>query len=213
LKKLRQISEQKSKAFNFFRVNYRTAIFFGKQGSGKGTQAARLEEALSKTGEVFHFQTGHAFRDLANENSYTGELVHHTLPGGQIQPLFMAVWLWADAFVKHLKGNEHVIADGFPRRVTEAQILTAAFEFYGRDSVDVINLSIPNDVALERMLARGRSDDTEQAIRERLEWHDREATPVIDYFRELRRYEVHDIDATRPVDDVANDILKIFGLA
>lgn len=189
-------------------MDYKTVIFFGKQGSGKGTQAAMLEAELGKTGSVFHFQTGHAFRELVKGDGYTHEKILKTLPGGQIQPLFIAVWLWADAFVKNLTSKEHVIADGFPRRVTEAQILNAAFDFYERERVDVINLTIPNDIALERMLARGRSDDTKEAIIERLEWHDREATPVINYFRELRRYEVHDIDATRAPEVVFADIVK-----
>lgn len=192
---------------------HKTVIFFGKQGSGKGTQAARLEETLKKQGSVFHFQTGHAFRDLVEQPGYTNELVGKTLPGGQIQPLFIAVWLWGDAFVKNLTGAEHVIADGFPRRVTEAQILNAAFEFYSRDSVDVINLTLSNDVALERMLARGRMDDTKEAIMDRLEWHDREATPVIDYFRDMRRYEVHDIDATQSVDAVEQQIIAALKLS
>jgi adenylate kinase len=183
-------------------MNYKTVIFFGKQGSGKGTQAAMLEEELKKTASVFHFQTGHAFRELTEGEGFTKEKISETLPGGQIQPLFIAVWLWADAFVKNLSSKEHIIADGFPRRVTEAQILNAAFDFYDRAQVDVVNLKLSNDVALDRMLARGRSDDTKEAILERLEWHDREATPVIDYFRELRRYDVHDVDAERSVPEV-----------
>ncbi len=191
----------------------RTVIFFGKQGSGKGTQALRLEEELRKSGAVFHFQTGHAFREMVEQKGYTNELVGETLPGGQIQPLFIAVWLWADAFVKNLTGNEHLIADGFPRRVTEAQILNAAFEFYGREQVDVINLTIPNDIALERMLARHRSDDTKDAIMERLEWHDREATPVIEYFRDMRRYDVHDIDAIKSPDEVFAEIIAALKLS
>lgn len=186
----------------------KTVIFFGKQGSGKGTQAALLEESLKATAPVFHFQTGHAFRELVAEDNYTSQKIKQTLPGGQIQPLFVVVWLWADAFVKNVTGKEHIIADGFPRRVTEAQILNAAFDFYGRNSVDVINLTLDNTIALERMLARGRSDDTKDAILERLEWHDREATPVIEYFRELRRYEVHDIDSSADVDEVAASIRK-----
>jgi adenylate kinase len=181
----------------------KTVIFFGKQGSGKGTQASLLEEHLMQTGPVFHFQTGKAFRELTLGESYTSKEVARTLPGGQIQPLFIAVWLWADAFVSHVTDKEHIIADGFPRRVTEAQILNAAFEFYGRESVDVINLTLDNDIALARMLARGRSDDTREGIMERLEWHDREATPVIEYFRDMRRYEVHDIDSGQSVADVA----------
>lgn len=190
----------------------KTVIFFGKQGSGKGTQASLLEEALKKTGPVFHFQTGKAFRELAEGTSYTGERVAETLPGGQIQPLFIAVWLWADAFVKNITDKEHIIADGFPRRVTEAQILNAAFEFYRRDRVDVINLTLDNQIALERMLERGRADDTKDAIMERLEWHDRESTPVIEYFRDMRRYEVHDIDSSKEVEEVAADIREALGL-
>lgn len=184
----------------------KTVIFFGKQGSGKGTQASLLEDALKKEGSVFHFQTGKAFRELAEGTSYTGKRVSETLPGGQIQPLFIAVWLWADAFVKNVTDKEHIIADGFPRRVTEAQILNAAFEFYRREKVDVINLTLANDIALERMLARGRSDDTKEGIIERLEWHDRESTPVIEYFRDMRRYDVHDIDSSREVEEVAASI-------
>lgn len=191
----------------------KTVIFIGKQGSGKGTQGQLLEATLAKNGSVFHYQTGHAFRELAEGPGYTNKLVAASLPGGHIQPLFLATWLWADAFVKNLTGEEHIIADGFPRRVPEAEVLDAAFAFYGRTLVDVINLEIDNDIATARLLERGRSDDTEAGIRERLDWFDREAKPVLDFFHARKRYAVHDIDSTRPVDEIAADIRAALGLS
>jgi len=194
-------------------MNPRTIIFFGKQGSGKGTQANLLHRRLEQNGgKVFHFQTGNAFRDFSTGGSYTSNLVKESLPGGHIQPLFIAVWLWADAFVKNLSGGEHLIADGFPRRVMEAQILDAAFELYGRKEVDVVNLTLDNDIALERMLQRGRADDTKEGISERLEWHDREATPVVEYFRALKRYTVHDIDASGTVEEIETALAESLSL-
>lgn len=194
-------------------MEYQTFIFIGKSGTGKGTQAKRLAEYFESKGElVCNFSTGVGLRALRDEASYTGELVRETLGKGSMQPLFLAVWLWGDVFVKNITGKEHLICDGFPRRVPEAQALSTAMEFYKRGTVHVINLELPDEAVYERLLARGRQEDTREGIAYRLDWFKEEVAPVIAYFRSSDQYVVHNIDANRDKESIFSDIKKSIGL-
>jgi len=194
-------------------MNLKTVIFIGKSGSGKGTQARALEVFLNNNGDsVCHFETGAALRELASESSYTGELVKKTLGGGNMQPLFLAVWLWSNIFVTKLTGHEHIICDGFPRRTPEADTLDTAMEFYGRENVDVVHCMLTDEQVFERLSKRGRNDDTEDGIKRRIDWFNEEVVPVIEYFKGNDRYIVHDIDASKSEEETFADIKKAIGV-
>lgn len=194
-------------------MEQRTIIFIGKSGSGKGTQARLLEDFFIKAGgSVCHFETGSALRSLAEDTSYTGTLVKQTLGGGNMQPLFLAVWLWGNVFVRNLTGKEHIICDGFPRRKPEADVLDTAMEFYGRGKVDVVHCTLTDEQVFERLLKRGRNDDTKEGIQRRLEWFENEVMPVVEYFKGHERYIVHEIDAGREECPVFEDIKTALGV-
>lgn len=194
-----------------------TIIFIGPQGSGKGTQIAKLDAVL-KLKDPLHptvdFQTGRRFRALAMKGEgYTEGQVAKTLDSGVLQPLFLSVVLWGDAMREHLNPERHALIDGFPRTVSEAVVLESALTFYGRKQITIINLNTPEEIVRKRMEGRARKDDTPESIEARLKWYREETIPVLEYYRERDATLVIDIDGTQSIEDVHADILAALHLA
>lgn len=188
-----------------------TIIFIGPQGSGKGTQIAKLDTVLREqdpTRRVVDIQTGRRFRALAAKGEgFTENHVAETLDHGVLQPLFLSVVLWGDAMREHLDTNCHLLIDGFPRIVHEAEVLESALTFYERKAVTILNLEAPEDVVRARMESRARDDDTPESIEARLAWYREETLPVLAYYRKRDDTRVVDIDGTASIDAVHAAIL------
>ncbi len=193
-----------------------TIIFIGPQGSGKGTQIERLSKVLKEKypeQKVVDIQTGRRFRALAIKGEgYTEKKVHETLDTGILQPLFLSVALWGDAFQNHVDPQSHILIDGFPRTVHEAHVLESALTFYKRTEVTIINLETDEHIVQERMMLRARSDDTPASIEARLTSYREETLPVLAYFRERLHTTVIDCDGSQTVDDVHAQIVEAIGL-
>ncbi len=189
-----------------------TIIFIGPQGSGKGTQIERLKVVMKERDPVrriVDIQTGRRFRALAaKQEGYTDIHVSETLNTGILQPLFLSVVLWGDAFQNQVDEDCHILIDGFPRTVHEAHVLESAFSFYKRSPVTVIHLDTPDDIVRERMLCRAREDDTPESIEARLTWYREETLPVVSYYRTRPDTNVVDIDGTKSIDAVQQEIQK-----
>lgn len=197
-------------------MNPYTIIFIGPQGSGKGTQIAKLDavlRSLDPTRRVVDIQTGRRFRALAQkQENFTERHVFATLDTGQLQPLFLSVVLWGDAMLHHLDTDCHLLIDGFPRTVHEAHVVESALSFYKRNALIVINLDTPEDVVRERMRERARPDDTHASIEARLTWYREEVVPVIEFYRARPETTVLDIDGTDTIDGVHTAIVTALGL-
>lgn len=191
-------------------------IFIGPQGSGKGTQIEKLKEVLraqDPSREIADIQTGRRFRALAAKGEgYTESHVAETLDSGVLQPLFLSVVLWGDAMREKLTPDAHMLVDGFPRIVAEAEVLESALTFYDRTQLSIINLDTPEDVVRERMEGRARKDDTPASIEARLKWYREETLPVVDYYRKRPQTTVHDIDGTATIEGVHAAIVQALEL-
>ncbi len=194
-----------------------TIIFVGPQGSGKGTQIELLSKFLKThdpTRRVVDVQTGRRFRALAMKGEgYTERKVHETLDTGVLQPLFLSVMLWSDALHQHLDPEAHLLVDGFPRTIHEADVLESALKFYRRDHIFVIDLDTPEEIVRERMIKRARQDDTDVSIEARLTWYREETLPVLAYYRTRSRTTVVDCDGTASIMDVHHAVLNALSLA
>lgn len=192
----------------------RTIIVMGPQGSGKGTQLSLLkkyfEEELKQS--VFQFSTGDGFRKLLTESTYTSGLVSAAYNSGKLQPLFLTVALWGQAFMQSLQAGQSMFIDGYPRTVLEAEVLETAFQFYGCDQVDVLFFDVPEADVIARMKLRGRSDDTDAAIAQRLEYYRNNTVPIFEYFKTNPRYIVHTIDARPAIDEIHRAVLSALTL-
>ncbi|MGH7141722.1 MAG: adenylate kinase family protein [Minisyncoccia bacterium] len=189
-----------------------TTIFLGPQGSGKGTQVGLFKKFLQdrdSTRRIVHMEMGAALRAFAAGagGGYTQDLVRTSLARGEFQPAFISSYLMAKIFIDEMRGDEHFIVDGFPREPKQAAVFDTAMDFYKRDPRVILNITVPEEESVTRLLARGRNDDTEAGIRERLRWNREQVDPMIDAYRSHPAYMVADIDGMGSVDEVHRRIL------
>lgn len=199
-------------------MNKETFIFIGASGSGKGTQVKLLKEQLRKKTDtpIFYLQTGQYFREFVKGESYAAHIARDANKNGARQPDFLAMWLWSDIFVKNLTGEEHLIIDGSPRSLNEAQNLDIAMKFFKRIQPIVIYLKVSRKWSFNHLMERaeheGRNDDTPESINRRLDWFERDVVPAINYYRRDRDYDYVEISGERSIEEVHQEIMaNVFG--
>jgi adenylate kinase len=199
-------------------MDQQTVIFLGPQGSGKGTQVQLFKKFLqdndpSRT--IVHMEMGAALRQFSSpENSgYTQDMVRASLARGEFQPAFISSYLMAQIFIESMHGDEHFIVDGFPREPKQAAVFDTAMDFYKREPRVILNVTVPEEESVKRLIARGRNDDTEAGIRERLRWNREQVMPMIEDYRTNPAYKVIDIDGMGDVAAIHQSILKTLGLS
>ena len=189
----------------------KTFIFIGRSGSGKGTQAKLLIDVLKKEDPdtpIFYQETGEVFRDFIKGDSYTQELSRDIMNKGGLQPPFLAVLMWGNAFVEKLTGKEHLFIDGTPRYLEEAILLDSALSFYER-SAQVIYVDISKEEATNRLLQRGREDDKEcKDIEERMRWFDESVQKTIEYYEKNKKHNFLHIKGEQEIETVHKKILE-----
>jgi adenylate kinase len=193
-----------------------TCVFFGRSGSGKGTQAdlliKKLKEIDEKSG-VIYVETGAELRKMKNNGSYTANLTKEVMDHGKLMPASIPIWAWSNLLMSEVKtGEEHMVFDGVARRADEAPILSQALEFYGRENPTIIELDVPNDEVTQRLLKRGRHDDTHEKITERLKWFETDVRPSVNFFRSCESCRYIKINGHQSIEDVHKDILKALGI-
>jgi len=153
-------------------------VILGKQGAGKGTQGARLSRHFSTQ----HLSTGQLFRDSAAVGVPAGLKAKEYMDRGELVPDEIVVDVVEERFSNPAEVEYGFVLDGFPRTANQAQELDRILgEEHPLDLV--IDLDVPTDMAIERLLGRGREDDTRESIRRRLELYDQETKPLIDLYR------------------------------
>lgn len=196
-------------------IDQKTVLFYGSSGSGKGTQATLVKEYLEKTDPehgVVYIETGQELRRLAKGFSVAARATKQVMDEGKLMPSFIPAWAWTDVLVRDYTGNEHLILDGLARRYEEAIILEEALKFFCRGDVTIIVLNVPKEWAVEKLMARGRSDDNEEDIRNRLDWYDENVLPAINYFKEKSDFKVVDIDGSGTIEEVKEKVFEALNL-
>lgn len=192
-----------------------TFLFFGKSGSGKGTQAKLLIEYLEKADpetQVEYIETGARLREFSKEVGLTANLTKSVMSKGGLLPSFIPIWIWTDFFVRRMDGSEHLVLDGLSRRLYEAPILDDALKFYKREKPFVVIINVSDDWASEHLLKRGRGDDTKLDIKARLDWYHGNVDPVVDYFKKNPYYTVLEVNGEQSIEDVHAEIIKKAGI-
>lgn len=186
----------------------------GNSGSGKGTQAHRLEQLLKERGENnFMVEVGPGFRDFQQRTSDSAKLSSEVNKKGELQPEFLAIYIWADLFVKYFSKNKNIIIDGSPRRFREAKVLDNTLKFYEVENPTVIYLSISREEAKKRMELRGRVDDDESRIEGRLDWFETDVMRSINFFKEDDYYNFIELDGERSIDEIFGEMLNKLDLS
>jgi adenylate kinase len=184
----------------------------GPAGSGKSTQSKLLLDYFERTSPGhprFYLYTGEQFRTFIQGEKYSHKRAKAIQDEGGRQPDFLAILMWGEAFVEGLTGGEHIVADGSPRSMVEAQALDTAVTFYERAQPFVFELTLPTEKSVERLLPRARHDDTEDKIVRRVSWFNTDVLPVVEYYRNNPRYTFATIDGDQSVEEIHKDIIDI----
>ena len=180
------------------------AVIFGPPGSGKGTQASRLENEL----HVKHLSTGEILRAEVARETPVGKQVKRIMAAGDLVPDDLIV----DIVRRRLPEAEEgpgVLLDGFPRTVAQAEALDEMLTGEGHVVNFVLALTVPEDQLVDRILHRaaveGRPDDTREAIGERMREYRELTAAVLDHYRK-RGVRIDEVDGTGTPDEVFDRI-------
>lgn len=193
----------------------KTFLFLGISGCGKGTQAAFAADYLKENSPeipIRRLEMGGLFREVwGKEGNYSYERSKAIMEKGLLQPSFMQVMLWSGFFLDEMKGTEHLIIDGAPRRLLDAELMHGAFGYYKRENPVIFFIDIDRETAKKRIKARSIEQDRiedsyEHLVEQRLQWFEEEARPALMYFRDREGYTFVRIDGNGTREEVWSQI-------
>ena len=206
-------------------------IILGKQGAGKGTQCVRL----SRHYVVPHISTGDMFRAAVKSRAELGAKAKEYMDAGELVPDEVVMGLVAERLSLDDTKARGFVLDGFPRTVHQAKGLAELLAPDEIDLV--VNLEVPTEVVLRRLAGRRvcidcganysvdtpprlnwtcdicggevvqREDDTEAAIRRRLDLYERETRPLVDWYAE--RDLLSELDGVGDPDEITADLVRV----
>ncbi|MEU6831014.1 adenylate kinase [Nocardia beijingensis] len=177
-------------------------VLLGPPGAGKGTQAVLLSEKLG----VPHISTGDLFRANISQQTPLGREAQKYLDAGDLVPSDVTNRM-VEARVNEPDAVNGFVLDGYPRTVDQADALEKILKNMNTKLDAVLRFVVPEDTVVERMLARGRADDNESVIRNRLRVYREETEPLLDHYDGL----VVSVDGVGEVDDVNARALRALG--
>lgn len=185
-------------------------VILGPPGAGKGTQA----DLVSADAGIPHIATGDMLREAMQDETPLGLEVKPIYDAGDLIPDELMVGLIRER-LSQPDTEAGFILDGFPRTLPQAEALDEMLAEIDRVLSAVLLFDLPEEVAVERLLGRareqGRSDDTPEVIRHRLEVFHAKTKPVVDYYRSKGL--LVDIRAERPVDEVLAEVQQVLAAA
>jgi adenylate kinase len=156
---------------------------------------------------------GSELRALRDTGSFAGKLTQVVIDAGHRMPDFMPTYLQTKKLVDNLAtGAEHVIADGLARGADQTRAFDDAMTFFNRKNFQVISIELSEESVIKRLLARGRNDDTEEGIKNRLGWYKTDVLPQLELLKSRGRI-VHVIDGEPDVETIHKNILKALNLS
>ena len=172
-------------------------LFLGPPGAGKGTQAAVISQSFS----YLHLSTGELLRKEVDQKTKLGLKVEAIMNSGQL----VSDELVLEIVKKNLsKRHNGWILDGYPRNLAQANSLDQVLISINQPLELVFNLTVKEDVLVDRLLNRGRKDDNEKTIRTRLKIYKQTTEPLINYFKEMNILE--DIKGDRDLNSISEEI-------
>jgi adenylate kinase len=165
----------------------------GPPGAGKGTQAQKLAEKLG----IPQISTGELFRNNIGNGTKLGVEAKRYLDAGDLVPSELTNRLVDERLNEPDVANGFIL-DGYPRSLEQAQALHEMLERRGTDIDAVIEFRVSEEELQQRLKGRGRADDTDEVILNRMKVYRVETAPLLEYYSD----EVKTVDAVGTVDEV-----------
>lgn len=175
-------------------------VLFGAPGVGKGTQAVILAEKLG----IAHLSTGDAFRAAIKNQTAVGMLAKEYVDAGKLVPDEVVTCIVEEA-MSGTQFADGCILDGFPRTRAQADALDQLLAKKGLSIGRVVNLEVDDETIIARLLQRGRADDTEAIIRDRLNVYNNETAPLLEYYGEKGL--LRSVNGIGDVEEVSSRVL------
>ncbi len=179
-------------------------LIIGPPGAGKGTQAGRIAQKLS----IPAISTGDIFRSNIKDETELGRLAKTYIDGGDLVPDSVTNKMVRNR-LRDSDASQGFLLDGYPRNVAQVRELDEILAQDGQQLDKVLLLLADEDELVQRLLGRaaeqGRTDDTEEVIRHRLQVYRQETQPLLDIYRE--RNLVVEVDGLGDIDQVSERIL------
>lgn len=180
-------------------------LIMGPPGSGKGTQAVRIADKMA----IPAISTGDIFRYNVKELTELGQEAKTYIDAGDFVPDDVTNRMVADRLNQKDVANGFLL-DGYPRTAGQVEALTKILQDKDDALTAVLVLEVPDEEIIERLLARahteGRSDDTEEVIKHRLELYHQETSDLIDAY--VEQGIVGRVDGTGAIDDITERLLQ-----
>lgn len=176
-------------------------IIFGPCGVGKGTQAELIAQKLN----LKHFSTGEILRKAAADGTELGLKAKAVMNSGALVSDDIMIGIVKEAISKPDAANNFIL-DGFPRTLAQAEALDEIFKELGFDNVNIISLKANEQELIDRLLKRGRSDDSEETVRHRIHVYNESTAPILAHYDGL--YNIIEIDGVGEIEEINQKILK-----
>ncbi|OBI57848.1 adenylate kinase [Mycobacterium sp. E796] len=177
-------------------------VLLGPPGAGKGTQAEKLAEKLG----IPQISTGELFRNNIENGTKLGLKAKRYLDAGDLVPSELTNQLVDDRLDDPDAANGFIL-DGYPRSLDQAKALHEMLERRGTDIDAVVEFRVSQDELLQRLKGRGRADDTDDVILNRMKVYRDETAPLLEYYSS----ELKTVDAVGTVDEVFARALRALG--
>jgi len=177
-------------------------VLLGPPGAGKGTQAEKLVEKLG----IPQISTGDLFRHNISNGTKLGLEAKKYLDAGDLVPATLTNAL-VDDRLNDTDVADGFILDGFPRSVEQAEALREMLAKRSLKLDAVLEFRVSEDELLARLKARGRADDTDDVILNRMKVYRDETAPLLDYYQG----ELKTVDAIGDLDEVFARALAALG--
>ncbi|SCY48118.1 Adenylate kinase [Microbacterium sp. LKL04] len=178
-------------------------LIIGPQGSGKGTQGARIADHLG----IPTISTGDVFRANVKDGTELGLKVKALIDAGDLVPDDLTSEIVRDRLSQEDAAHGFLL-DGYPRNLGQVGDLDAFLDGRSEPLTAVIELSVPRDESIARLSRRaaeqGRADDNEESIAKRLSIYESETAPILDVYRE--RGIVDEVDGFGSLDEITERI-------
>ena len=189
------------------KVVMKNIVIFGAPGSGKGTQSDLLIEHYG----LGHISTGDVLRNEIKKGSELGKTAQGFIDNGQLIPDELMVSILASVYDSFGRGHKGVIFDGFPRTIPQAEALKKMLEERGDKVAAMIELDVPEDELMTRLIKRGqqsgRADDNEETIKKRLVVYHSQTQPLIEWYKQEGLH--HHINGLGTLERIFGDIQKV----
>lgn len=180
-------------------------VLLGPPGAGKGTQANQLASQLG----VPAISTGDMLREAVSSGTELGRRVQGIMATGALVDDATMAEVVRERLAKS-DARTGFLLDGYPRTLPQAEALERILEAGGQELDAVLLVEVPEGELVRRAALRGRDDDGEDVVRERLRHYREKTEPLIGYYRE--RGLLYPIDGNLPIEKVTSQMLIALGV-